>query len=247
MGAVANGRRGGEAEQPEPLRRFYDTASVGPAGEDGCSVLLDGRPVRTPARQALAAPAAIADAIAAEWNAQATHIHPLTMPLTRLANTAIDGVANAADAVAEEIVAIAGNDLLAYRADHPEGLVARQEELWDPLAADVARRFGVPLTVTAGIMPVNQDARLLAAVRTALPQAPLALTAVHQLTTLTGSALIAVSVADGRLPFADGWEAAHVEEDWNIREWGEDAEAAARRALRRRDAAAAAFVLEEMQ
>lgn len=231
--------------RPEPLRKFYKTASIGPQKDGVHPVLLDGRPVRTPARRPLAAPAAVAERIAAEWDAQETHIDPLTMPLTRLANTAIDGVADAFDAVAEEIVSIAGNDLLAYRAEHPQGLVARQAELWDPLIADTEARLGVPFVVTAGIMPVNQDARLPAAVRAALPGKPLPLAALHQLTTLTGSALIALGVLEGRLAFAEGWDAAHVEEDWNIREWGEDAEAARRRAVRRRDAEAAAFVLEE--
>lgn len=242
-GEAKNG--GGRTDRPEPLKKFYKAASVGPAQDGLHPVLLDGRPVKTPARRPLAAPAAVAERIAAEWDAQETHIEPLTMPVTRLANTAIDGVADAFDAVAAEIVAIAGNDLLAYRAEHPEGLVARQAALWDPLVAGTEARLGVPLAVTRGIMPVSQDERLMEAVRAALPGAPLPLAALHQLTTLTGSALIALGVLEGRVAFAEGWDAAHVEEDWNIKEWGEDAEAARRRAVRRRDAEAAAFVLEE--
>ena len=232
-------------DKPEPLSRFYKEASLSPPTDGLCTVLLDGRPVRTPARQTLSAPEAVAGRMADEWNAQEKHILPLTMPLTRLVNTALDGVAQAKEPVMEEIVAIAGNDLLVYRADGPEGLIARQAELWDPLIEAAAERFGVPIAITAGIMPVRQDERFPAAVRRTLPDAPLPLAALHQLTTLTGSALIALSVADGRLAFDDGWNAAHVDEDWNIMEWGADEEAAARRAVRRRDAEAAAFVLEE--
>jgi len=243
-----DGRPGGRDTPPapeQPLKKFYKEATISAPKEGCCTVLLDGRPVRTPARKPLDAPEAVAAAIASEWNAQTTHIRPLTMPLTRLANTAIDGVAEAREAVQAEIVAIAGNDLLAYRADAPEGLVARQAELWDPLVAETERRFGAPFAVTAGVMPVSQAEDLLAGVRRALPDAPLPLAALHQLTTLTGSALIAITVADGFLSFEKGWLAAHVDEDWNIKEWGEDEEAAARRATRRRDAEAAAFVLRE--
>ncbi len=249
MSAKANDnvREGAQPASPAPMQRFYKEASTG-IGADGLrTVLLDGRPVRTPARNALMAPPAVADAIAAEWNAQETHIKPLTMPLTRLVNTAIDGVSQTVGPVQDEIVSIAGNDLLVYRADRPEGLVARQGALWDPLVRDAAERFGVPIAVTAGVMPVRQDARLAEAVRRVLPGAPLPLAALHQLTTLTGSALIAIGVAHARLSFADGWQAAHVDEDWNIMEWGEDEEAAARRARRLRDAEAAAFVLEDMR
>ena len=238
-----NGRTRPDA--PAPLKKFYKAASVGPSAEGVCPVLLDGRPVRTPARLPLAAPESVAVRIAQEWNAQDEHILPLTMPLTRLVNTAIDGVSSAREPVREEIVAIAGNDLLVYRADGPEGLIARQAELWDPLIEAAAERFGVPIAVTAGIMPISQDERLAGAVRRELPDAALPLAALHQLTTLTGSALIAMSVANGNLAFEEGWNAAHVDEDWNIMEWGEDKEAAARRAIRRRDAEAAAFVLEE--
>lgn len=228
-----------------PMKKFYAAASIAPSTEGTCTVLLDGRPVRTPARKPLDAPEPVAAAIAAEWNAQETHIRPQTMPLTRLVNTAIDGVSAARRPVQDDIVAIAGNDLLAYRADAPEGLVARQCELWDPLVAQIERRFGVGLVVTSGVMPVAQDERFLQEVRSVLPQDPLPLAAMHQLTTLTGSALIAITVAEGVLAFEEGWVAAHVDEDWNIKLWGEDSEAAERRAVRRRDAEAAAFVLRE--
>ena len=236
-------RDGRSAAPPEPLRRFYKEASVGPVEDGFARILLDGRPVRTPARAHLAAPAAVATRIAAEWNAQGELIRPLTMPLTRLANTAIDGVSRAVDPVKNDIAAIAGNDLVVYRADAPAGLVDAQRTHWDPVVAFADRTFGVRLALGAGVMPVTQDPRLEPAVRAALPDAPLSLAALHQLTTLTGSALIALAVLQEALPFDAAWTAAHVDEDWNIKEWGEDAEAVDRRRQRRRDAAAAAFVL----
>jgi len=233
-----------KAQSAEPLRRFYGTASVGALNDGLATVLLDGKPVRTPARAMLAAPLPIAEAIAAEWDAQENTIDPVTMPLTRLLNTAIDGVSAAMEPVKDDIAAIAGNDLVLYRANRPERLAARQREAWDPVVADAERRFDVQLVLTEGVMPVLQDKRLAPAVRAALPDAPLPLAALHQLTTLTGSAFIAIAVWAGSLAFEDAWTAAHVDEDWNIMGWGEDAEAATRRAVRRRDAEAAAAVLE---
>jgi len=227
----------------EPLRRFYSKARAGEPQGGLSPVLLDGRPVRTPAKALLATRPAIAERIAAEWAAQGETVDPLAMPLTRLANTAIDGVAGAIEPVKEDIAAIAGNDMILYRADWPEGLVARQRAHWDPVVDDAERRFGLRLVLTEGVMPVRQDDRLEPAVRAALPAEPLELAAMHQLTTLTGSAFIAVACRAGALSFEAAWAAAHVDEDWNIKAWGEDAEAAARRAARRRDAEAAATVL----
>lgn len=247
---MTNGTPGGDAprppEPPAPLKRFYKTATIGPLVGGGATVLLDGRPIRTPARAQLVAPAPVAEAMAAEWNAQEVHILPLTMPLTRLANTAIDGVASNMEPVREEIVAIGSNDLVFYRADAPAGLVERQQALWDPLVNHMETRLDVPVEVTAGIMPIYQSPAFSERLRALLPAEPLPLAALHQLTTLTGSALIALAVAEGVQSLDAGWDAAHVDEDWNIKEWGEDAEAAERRAMRRRDAEAAAFILREM-
>lgn len=242
MSAGSNGR---PPLQPgtEALRRFYKVVTVGPH-EAEFTVLLDGRPVRTPARNALAAPEPIAQAMAVEWDAQEDTIEPRTMPFTRLVNTAIDGVAQNTDAVRADIAQIAGNDLIVYRADAPAGLVANQNAHWDPVAAFAERTLDVRIVRTTGIMPLTQPDGLGPAILAALPREPLALAAFHQLTTLTGSAFIALSAASGHITFDAAWDAAHVDEDWNIKEWGEDAEAAARRAARRKDAAAASAVLE---
>lgn len=226
-----------------PTPRFYKSAAAGQAEGGVAPVLLDGRPIRTPAKALLATPPHVAERIAAEWQAQEKHIRPLTMPLTRLANTAIDGVANAVDAVRSEIATMAGNDLVYYRADWPEALAERQALLWDPVVTFGAARYGVDIKVTTGVMPVHQDDALVPAVAADCPTEPLPLAALHQLTTLTGSALMALQVLHGGLAFEEAWEAAHVDEDWNAAEWGEDAEAAARRAQRRLDAEAAALLL----
>lgn len=239
--------RRGVPEPPPPQKRFYEAVSVGGDPDGGFRILLDGRTVRTPARSVLAFPsAALAEAAGAEWRAQAEVIRPETMPLTRLANSCIDGVAPNRAAVADDIVKYAGTDLVCYRAEGPEGLVARQRAAWDPLVAWAERRLGARFVLSEGVMPVAQSAALLSSVRALLPVAePLRLGALHALTTLTGSAVIALAVAEGRLSVEDAWSAAHVDEDWNIALWGEDAEAKARRDRRRLEAAAAALVLAE--
>lgn len=241
-GRAATGRPG-VPKPADPMRRFYSEATVGPEADGTRAVLLDGRPIRTPARAHLATPPAIAEGIAAEWNAQGEHILPVTMPLTRLANTAIDGVARAVDAVKDDIARIAGGDLVLYRADAPEGLVARQREHWDPVVRRAEEMLGLRLILSEGVMPIRQHERLGEMVRARLPSEPLRLAATHQLTTLMGSAFLTLAVLEGSLPFDAAWRAAHVDEDWNIDAWGEDAEAKARRDLRERDARAAAFVV----
>lgn len=240
---VADARHADALKPAAPLRRFYREATVDRGSGDGThAVLLDGRPIRTPARALLATTPAVAERIAAEWNAQGEHILPVTMPLTRLANTAIDGVAQAVDAVKDDIARVAGSDLVLYRAGEPDRLVGRQREHWDPVVRHAEALLGLRLILSEGVMPVRQHQRLGEAVRTRLPSEPLPLAAAHQLTTLMGSAFLTLAVLDGGLPFEAAWRAAHVDEDWNIERWGEDAEAKERRDLRERDARAAAFV-----
>ncbi len=230
---------------PEPLKRFYKTVTLREEDDGTATILLDGRTLRTPARATLRVKPAIAEVMAAEWDAQETHILPLTMPMTRLVNTAIDGVAQAVPSVQADLVAMAGNDLVVYRADRPEALVARQATHWDPVVNHAEGRFGVPLVITAGVMPVSQDERLGEAVMAILPADPLRLAALHQIATLTGSALIALALDAGSMDINAAWAAAHVDEDWNIEQWGADAAATARREARRKDAEAAALLLRE--
>lgn len=233
------------AMRPKLRKRFYDkaTAEVGEGGRD-YAIRLDDRPVRTPARRALAAPSKpLAEAIAAEWQAQGEHIEPAAMPLTRLANTIIDGVADQADAVAAEVAKYLGSDLLFYRADTPAGLVARQNEAWDPVIAWARDELGARFVLAEGIMHVAQPESALTAGRAAIPPDAWRLGAVHSVTTLTGSALLALALAHGRLSAEDVWAAAHVDEDWNLDQWGHDELVLQRRANRLADLQAAATVL----
>ena len=223
-------------EQLNLPKRFYKQVSVERA-DGGFAVALDGRPVKTPLKRALVMPGeAMAQAVAGEWDAQGTHVNPAAMILTKLANTAIDRVAGDEARIIGEIVEFAGSDLICYRADRPEGLVSRQAEHWDPVLGWARDLHGCKFVCVAGVMHAKQPAASLDALRTQLAaEDAYRLTAIHNLTTLTGSALIAMKLAAGALSGEDAWTAAHVDEDWQIEEWGEDEEAQARRAVRKAD------------
>lgn len=230
------------AARPLP-RRFYAEVATAPSTTGvGHVIQLDGRPVRTPGRRELSLPTtALATAVAAEWAAQVTLIDPARMPLTRLANTAIDGVADRSVEVAADIASYATSDLLCYRADYPEGLAERQRALWDPCLVWASQTLGVRLEVVNGLMPVAQPADTSPKIAASIVTwDPFKLTAVHVMTTLMGSALLALAVVHGRLTAEAAWEAAHLDEDWQIADWGEDAEAKARRARRWTEMQAAA-------
>jgi chaperone required for assembly of F1-ATPase len=247
----------GRETRPALPKRFYKAVTVSPSprvqGEGtesaGFQILLDGKPIRTPAKALLAVPTrALADAIAAEWQAQGDRIDPATMPLTRLANSAIDGVRGREAEVRADIVKYAAGDLLCYRACEPEALVRRQAELWDPILAWSREALAAPFAVAQGIMPVAQsDAATQAVARAFVGYDPFALCAVHVMTTLMGSALLALAHAGGWLSAAAAWATAHVEEDWQIGTWGEDAEAAARRQRRWSEMQAASRMLEALR
>ncbi|MDA7946307.1 MAG: ATPase [Hyphomicrobiaceae bacterium] len=215
-------------------KRFYTNVAVAP-GTDGFAISLDGKPVRTPARNELAvASEELAGEIAAEWEAQGDRIDPSSMPMTKRANTAIDRVRGREDEIVAEIVEYAGSDLLCYRAETPAGLVASQAEHWDPVLEWTKNKLDAPFSVSTGIAHVAQSENALAAVRSALSAHDFyALTPLHTMTTLTGSALLALAHARGHLDPDAVWQAAHVDEDWQISQWGEDAEAKVRRMLRR--------------
>ncbi len=223
-------------------KRFYQRATVGEGAP--CPVLLDGRAVKTPAGGTLAAPSRpLAQAIAAEWDAQGERIDPATMPLTRLANTIIDGVAPDPGPVADEIAKYLGSDLVCYRADTPEGLVRLQGRSWDPILMWAREALGARLVLTEGVVFVEQPEHAVAAARKAIPSDPWRLGAVNLITTLTGSALLALAVAAKRLSVDEAWAAAHVDEDWNMDFWGRDELAMQRRATRFVDMQAAGTVL----
>ncbi len=224
-------------------RRFYDTATVSPTAE-GFAVCLDGKPVRTPAGRALAAPSqSLAEALAAEWRAQDTVIDPGKMPLTRLANSIIDGVAPAPGPVAAEIEKYLAADLLCYRAGEPERLRERQAKAWDPILDWARNALGADFAVGDGVVHVRQSQAALAAAARHIPSDPWRLGALHSATTLTGSALIGLALLSGRLSADAAWAAAHVDEDWNMEQWGSDDIALARRAARFAELQAAAAAL----
>jgi chaperone required for assembly of F1-ATPase len=231
------------AMRPRLPRRFYQDVSLSEA-DDGVGILLDGRPVKTPARRPLAAPTpTLAEAIAAEWRAQGEVVDPAKMPLTRLANSIIDGVAAAPDAVAAEIARYLASDLVFYRAEGPEGLVASQAQAWDPVIDWARQALGARFVLGQGIVHVAQPEAALAAARAAIPHDPWRLGALHVVTTLTGSALIALKLFAGQLSAEDAWSAAHVDENWNMQTWGRDELASERRAERFAEMQAAATVL----
>jgi chaperone required for assembly of F1-ATPase len=229
--------------RPNARRRFYAAASTRPE-EGGYAVLLDGRIVRTPARHALAAPSeALAEAIAAEWEGQGEMIDPAKMPLTRLANTIIDGVTKSIDAVTAEIEKYLATDLLFYRAEGPDRLVARQRELWDAILAWARITLGARFELVEGVIHIAQPEQSLRTAARAIPRDPWRLGAVHAVTTLTGSALIALALAQGAIDVDAAWAAAHVDEDWNMELWGRDEIALERRAFRFAEMQAAATVV----
>lgn len=232
-------------EKPSLPQRFYKDVTV--ADEDGlAAVHLDGRPVRTPGKAPLAVPsAALAEAVADEWRAQGKEIDPRTMPLTKLVNSAIDGVLGKEAPVIDDILAHAGSDLLCYRASGPEGLLALQAEHWDPVLAWAACALSAPLSLAEGVMHVTQPDASIAALRGEIEGLDaFRLAALHVMTTLTGSALLPLAVVRRQLTPEEAWAAAHVDEDWQTGQWGEDAEAKVRRQNRKRDFDAAARLLE---
>jgi chaperone required for assembly of F1-ATPase len=230
--------------RPALPRRFYAQANAAKEA-DVYAVRLDGKAVRTPARRILAGPTlALAEAIAAEWQAQRDVIDPATMPLTRLANAIIDGVADRPKPVADEVAKYGASDLLFYRAATPSELVERQRRHWDPVLAWAAEVLGACFAIREGVIHVAQPQQALAAIRAAIPDEPWSLGALHAATTLMGSALLALALAHRRLAVEEAWQAAHVDEDWNMEQWGRDALALERRAARFAELNAAATVLD---
>ncbi|MFT4121696.1 ATP12 family chaperone protein [Bradyrhizobium sp.] len=231
-----------------PLRkRFYKEAGVAEA-DGGFAITLDGKPIRTPSgRQVVIPTRPLADAVALEWAAQGETIDPVTMPLTRLANSVVEGVVDRVDLVTDDLAKYFQSDLLFYRAGHPEALVAREAAHWDPVLFWAAETLGAHFILSEGIMHVKQPDEAVQAARAALPADPWSVAALHVVTTLTGSALLALALAHGVRDPDQVWAAAYVDEDWNADQWGVDEEAASRRVTRLRDFQAAVAVLAAMK
>jgi chaperone required for assembly of F1-ATPase len=229
-------------------KRFYKQATVSETAE-GFAVVLDGKTVRTPGKAVLALPSmAAAKLVADEFEAQTEVVDPVTMPVTRLVNTAIDGVATDTRAVLEDVVKFSGSDLVCYRAHAPEELVARQATMWDPILDWAHAALGARFFLAEGIIHVEQPREAIEKVHAwLLPrEEAFRLSALHLMTSLTGSALIATAVEAQALSPDEAWRAAHVDEDWTNEHWGEDAEATERRRLRRRDFDAAVALVRAL-
>ena len=223
------------------MRRVYATVETRPV-DGSWGVALDGKPVRTPAKFELAVPnEVLASAIAAEWDAQREEIRPETMPLTRLAATAIDRTPAQRDLVVAETANYAATDLVCYRAERPPAVAARQDAVWQKLIDWAALRYDAALAVTTGIVPAPQSpAALRAFAAIVAAQDDFRLTALHTLTAAAGSLVIALALLEGRLDAETAFAAAQLDETFQIETWGEDTEAAARRRTLAADIAAAA-------
>jgi chaperone required for assembly of F1-ATPase len=230
--------------QGKSIKRFYKQVDSA-AGPEGFAIRLDGKPVKTPIGRRLEVPApALAEAIVAEWLAQEAEVRPASMPLTQLASTALDRVGPERAAIAAQMMDYAGTDLLCYRADFPPDLAERQARHWQPLLDWADEALGSRLTVTAGIVAVTQPEPALTALRAHLDGLDVwRLTAAQSACAATGSLVLALALTAGRIDAAQAFALAHLDEDYQIEKWGEDYEAADRRAALRADLAAAERLL----
>lgn len=216
-------------------KRFWTDATVEKDGT-GFAIRLDGRSVKTPAKTALVVPSrALADAIAKEWQAVEGKIDPNTMPFTRSANAAIDKVSVQFTDVAKMLAAYGGSDLLCYRAESPTALVDRQAAAWDPVLDWAHDVFGARLTTTAGIMPIEQDAKAIETIQKPLFEATVfELTALHDLIALSGSLVLGLAVTQRYLAADAAWALSRVDETWQSEQWGEDEDAAQMAEIKRK-------------
>ncbi|WP_127143374.1 ATP12 family chaperone protein [Pelagibacterium montanilacus] len=237
--------RSQKQQRRELPKRFYTEVAVASA-EGGHTVTLDGRTIKTPTKRSVVVPSRIlAERMSAEWSAQGTHIDPETMPHIKLINSAVEGGEPARVPLIDEVLKFCANDLLLYRADTPRELVERQEKVWDDVLIRLARHHGVSFAPTVGVMHRDQPSDTLARLRARLdPLDFITATAMVSITGIMGSGLLAMAHYDRLIDRDAAWTAAHVDEDYQMSLWGEDYEAAARRARRRIDFDAAVNVIE---
>lgn len=220
--------------QRELPKRFYREVGVTPV-EGGYAVTLDGRQTRTPTKVPVVVPSlALARQMASEWDAQETHIDPDFMPHVRLVNSGVEGGAGARDALVEEVARFCASDLLLYRADSPRELVALQEKIWDDALVAVARHFSVAFEPTVGIVHKAQPPETITRLKSAIADIDhLTATALVSVTGITGSGVLAIALYEGLTDPDTVWTVAHVDEDYQIANWGADFEASERRKRRR--------------
>ncbi|MEM1052367.1 MAG: ATP12 family protein [Pseudomonadota bacterium] len=218
------------------MKRFYkDVSTFQMSG--GWQVALDGRAIRTVKGAAQIAPTrALAEALAAEWDAQGEKIDPKSMPLRDMADYAIDMVTADPAALIDKTVAYGDTDTLLYRADPDQPLYARQQEIWEPIVSELEQRLSIEFVRISGIIHRPQSADTLFALRQQLVnQTPFALAAIEMMTHLAASLITGLSTAALGADALALWNAANLEEDWQAEEWGRDEEAEERRAKRETD------------
>ncbi|XUY28089.1 ATP12 family chaperone protein [Agrobacterium sp. rho-8.1] len=239
--------RRSQIQMQKPLpKRFYKDVTVGETEEGGFTVLLDGKTMRTPAKSVLTVPTrALAQLLRDEWDAQVEVVDPTIMPVSRHINTAIDGIASDPQAVFEDILRFSSSDLLCYRAGEPQALVERQSKQWDPIIDWAANTLGARFILVEGVMHQDQPREAIAAFAVTVRRydTPIELAALHTMTTLTGSALLALALAEGERSVEEIWALAHLDENWTAEQWGEDEDAQIRTAKRFVDMRAAVDVL----
>lgn len=208
------------------MKRFYKEACVGEV-EGGFSILLDSRSVKTPSKSLLkVASKKLAEAMADEWNAQVEKVDPDAMPLNRHANTAIDRIHEHRATVVAEISGFGATDLLCYRAHYPTDLIAAQSAGWDPVLAWLDQAHGIQLNVAHGVVVVDQSAENLEAIKALVERYDdVSLAALHTVTNITGSVVLALALFEGAIDTHQTWALSRLEEDHQTRQWGEDAEA----------------------
>ncbi len=240
--------RRAQIQMQKPLpKRFYKDVTIAKIGEEGTyTIHLDGKAVRTPAKHPLVVRTkALAELLRAEWDAQTEVVDPGTMPISRHVNTAIDGLANDTQAVFEDILRFSSSDMICYRAGEPQELVKRQTDQWDPVIEWAANTLGARFILVEGVMHKEQPREAIAAFAVTLRKYDTAieLAALHTVTSLTGSAILALALAENEYSLEEIWALAHLDEDWTAEQWGEDDEARERRAARFIDMRAADAVL----
>ena len=227
------------------MKRFWKAVSVVPEG-NGWGIALDGRPVRTPGRVPLAVESrALAEGIAAEWEAVGSDIDPRAMPLTGLANAAIDRIAPDRENFAASLARYGESDLLCYRADGPPPLIARQAAAWDPVLGWARTRYDVHFTLVTGVMPLPQPPATVSRLAEAVAaRPPFELAALSPLVTVTGSLILALALTEGAIDAETAWSCARIDEDWQEELWGEDTLATKARNARHADFTAGVRFLE---
>lgn len=230
-------------------KRFYATVATTAVERGGHAVLLDGRPIKTPKKSQVIVPSrALADALAAEWQAQTENIDPSTMPITRLVNTTLDAVTPNLHAVRADLVDFAGSDALCYRAGEPAALAERQAQVWDPILAWADQALGAKFVTQVGIIHKPQPATTLTAIaRETATYSAWEIAPLHVMTTITGSVVLALAVKHGAIGLDAAWAAAHVDEDWQISTWGDDDDAQHRRNRRWLEIQASTAMLETLR